>query len=217
MTRPALVVVRLGRVAYADALALQHDLVRRRAAGSIRDHLLLLEHDAVLTIGRGGDDGGARTTGVPVVEIERGGEATWHGPGQLVGYPILALDPARRDLHRYLRDLEEVLIRAVAEFGVAATRNPPHTGVWVGARKIASLGVAVKRWVTFHGFALNVDCELAAFRGFHPCGLDPAVMTSLANELRAAPDRDAVDERVTERFAEVFERDVVRSSAIERD
>lgn len=204
--RRILEVVDLGRIAYAAALDLQHRLVEERAAGAGRDRLLFAEHDDVVTIGRGGDRFAAGASPFPVVEVERGGEATWHGPGQLVGYPILGLEGAERDLHRYLRGIEDALVRALGDLGVAAGRNPPHTGVWIGGAKVASIGVAVRRWVTFHGFALNVAPDLLAFGGFRPCGLDPGVMTSLAAALGAAPAAGLVRARVAVRFAEVFDR-----------
>lgn len=209
---PVLEVFDLGRVPYDVALELQRARVLERARGAIPDQLLLLEHDSVVTIGRGADRSAAGSSIFPVVEVERGGEATWHGPGQLVGYPILALEVGRRDLHRYLRDLEETLIRALADLGVDARRDPPHTGVWIGAKKVASIGVAVRRWVTFHGFALNVDPDLAAFRGFAPCGLDASVMTSLAAERGGVVDRVSVAAAIVQRFAEVFGRRVVHRS-----
>jgi lipoyl(octanoyl) transferase len=213
MPAPRPLIVRdLGRADYAGTLAAQLDLVARRARGEIDDHLLLVEHDSVLTIGRGADRDAVAGLALPVHEVSRGGEATWHGPGQLVGYPILALQGGERDLHRYLRDLEEVLILTCLDLGVAAGRNPPHTGVWIGAKKVASIGVAVRQWVTYHGFALNVDCDLAAFRGFDPCGLSSAVMTSLAAESGIGCRRGEVVARLVARFAARFERIVTRES-----
>lgn len=214
---PALEVVRLGRLDYVDGLALQHASVDHRIAGGAPDRLLLLEHEAVITVGRGATRGQAPLCEIPVCEVERGGEVTYHGPGQLVGYPILALSAAERDLHRYLRRIEDALILALGDVGVAAVRNPPHTGVWVeagppagaaGLRKLASIGVAVRRWVTFHGFALNVSTDLSAFQGFQPCGLAPTVMTSLA-ALGVSARMDAVAAGVATRFGEVFGRRVV--------
>jgi lipoyl(octanoyl) transferase len=185
--RPARL-VDLGRRDYAETLALQRELVAERQAGGGADVLLLVEHPEVITVGRrAGSRDNVLDDRLPVVEVERGGDATYHGPGQLVGYPILALDAGERDLHRYLRALEEGLIAACAEVGVAAGRNPGWTGVWVafddGPRKVASIGIAVRRWVTLHGFALNVATDLARFAALRPCGLDPQVMTSLSAEL----------------------------------
>lgn len=179
--RPLLEVARWGLVPYAEGHARQQELVRRRIAGEIPDTLVLCEHEPVITVGRGAIAGDLVAPGIPVVEVERGGEATYHGPGQLVVYPILALPEGRRDLHRYLRDLEEVCLRCLAEVGVQGERRSGLTGVWIGDRKVASVGVAVRRWVTWHGFALNVHTDLDAFRGFRPCGLDPEVMTRVAD------------------------------------
>jgi lipoyl(octanoyl) transferase len=213
--RRALVAVDLGRVSYAAALAAQLDLVERIAAGE-DDRLLLVEHEPVITCGRGtAADERASLAALPVdvVESSRGGEATWHGPGQLVGYPLLRLDGEERDLHRHLRVIEDALLAVVRDYGLEGTRKPPHTGVWIGSRKVASIGVAVKRWVSYHGFALNLDPDLAAFQGFKPCGLDGAVMTSLAVELGVAGiDRDEAASRVTQRVAEAFGRRLVRGA-----
>lgn len=206
-----MIVVDLGRLPYAEALERQLELVEKRSRGEISDHLLFVEHPPVVTVGRGGDLDEVAELAMPVIEIGRGGEATYHGPGQLVGYPILELEEGERDLHRYLRDLEEVLIRALARFGIAANRHPPHTGVWVGASKLASIGVAVRRWVTYHGFALNVDVDLAPFMTFRPCGLDGTVMGSMATVLgKRAIDRAAVIDAVTHEFGSVFQRRIAQ-------
>lgn len=194
---PVMSIRRLGRLSYEEGRRMQRDLVDRRARGEIDDVLLLLEHDPVITVGRGGSITDAPESGPPVVEVERGGEATWHGPGQLVGYPIVSLPLGERDLHRHLRNIEEGLIQAISRLGVqSAERRPPHTGVWIGERKVASIGVAVRRWVTYHGFALNVRVDMAAFRGFRPCGLDAAVMTSLDQIAAPAPAMDQVMDAV---------------------
>jgi len=174
---------RLGRTRYADAHALQQDLLARRVDGRVGDVLVLTEHDPVVTVGRGAGLETAGAVTVPVVAVERGGEATFHGPGQIVGYPIVLLDEGRRDLHRWLRDLEEVVIATLAEFEVVGHREAGFTGVWIGGKKVCSIGVAVRRWVTWHGFALNVNTDLAGFRAFQPCGLDPDVMTRLADHV----------------------------------
>jgi len=170
----------LGRVPYEDARAMQRERVDAVAAGTAEPVLWLLEHPDVVTVGRGGDREEAVRSGLPVAETERGGGLTWHGPGQVVGYPIFRLDD--HDVHRHLRDIEGALIRWLAALGVMGGRIEGLTGVWVGAKKIASIGVAVRRWVTYHGFALNVNPDMAAFRRFRPCGLDPDVMTSLAEQ-----------------------------------
>jgi lipoyl(octanoyl) transferase len=182
---------RLGRVAYADALALQDDLVRRRRAGEIPDTLLLLEHPHVITLGSGShpehvlldaDERAAR--GIELFETGRGGDVTYHGPGQLVGYPILDLKPDRQDLHRYLRDLEEALILVLADFGLEGGRKDGLTGVWVEDRKLAAIGVRVSSgWITSHGFALNVATDLTYFGAIVPCGIRQHGVGSLSGEL----------------------------------
>ncbi len=187
----------LGTMPYGDALELQRRLAEDRLAGRLQDDLLLfVEHPPVITLGRGArasslplDPEALRRRGIEVFEVERGGDVTYHGPGQLVGYPILDLREHREDLHWYLRQLEEVLIRALATFEIAAERNPGYTGVWTKGRKIASIGVHAKQWVTWHGFALNVTTELTAFDLIIPCGIPGVVMTSVMKELE--PQRTA--------------------------
>ena len=181
----------LGLRPYAEVLELQRTLARQRLAGSLEhDVLLLVEHHPVVTLGRGtraqslplsAED--LRRRGVEQYEVERGGDVTYHGPGQLVGYPIIDLREQRPDLHWYLRTLEEGLIRALDQLGIAAERNPGLTGVWTRGRKIASIGIHVKQWVTFHGFALNVNTDLSYFDLIVPCGIRDVVMTSVAMEL----------------------------------
>lgn len=166
----------LGRMGYAAGHALMQAVLAWRLEGRLPDQLLLLEHDEVVTLGRRTAPGPWESLSVPTLEVERGGEATWHGPGQLVGYPILALPPGRRDLHRYLRDLEQVLIETLLPLGLNPGRRPGFTGVWVGEHKLASIGVAVRRWVTWHGFSLNVRNDLARLGGFDSCGLAPGTM-----------------------------------------
>ncbi len=176
----------LGRVAYAEALALQEELVAaKRAEPGRPDELLLLEHDPVYTIGRTPDRSsllGAAHLPHPLFPVNRGGQATYHGPGQLVGYPIIDLRRCGQDLHRYLRWLEELLCEALRGQGVAAGVREGLTGVWVGRRKIASIGVGVRHWITMHGFALNVGGDLSAFAQIVPCGISDVVMTSLEEE-----------------------------------
>lgn len=188
MTEPAPIdVVLLGRMPYDEALERQFDLVARRRAGEVPDTLLLLEHDPVYTIGRTRDRSSLRDPdGLPhpAVEIGRGGQATFHGPGQLVGYPILDLTSFGRDLHAYLRVLEDALIDFLTDHGVPAARSVGRTGVWVEDRKIASIGVGVRHWITLHGFALNVTREsLPPFEAIVPCGLPGVRMTCLEDEL----------------------------------
>jgi lipoyl(octanoyl) transferase len=196
----------LGRVQFEDAFALQEEIVARKiAAPASDDELLLLEHDPVYTIGRTPDQSSLLDPAhLPhrVVQINRGGQATWHGPGQLVGYPILDLKPRGQDLHRYLRALEELLIVALAEFGVAGGRREGLTGVWVGGRKIASIGVGVRRWITMHGFALNVCGDLAPFGNITPCGIAGVEMTSVERETGNAVSVESVASRI----AVIFEK-----------
>jgi len=159
-------------------------LVAERRRGAVDDMLVLVEHPAVVTVGVQGDDGAAAQSGLPVVPVERGGHATYHGPGQLVGYPIVDLSVRGQDVRRFVHELQELVARTVQPFGIVAGPLKGQPGVWVdGRRKIASIGVAVEHWVTFHGFALNVDPDLGAFARFRPCGLDGTVMTSMAREL----------------------------------
>jgi len=197
---------RLGRTPYKDCHELQGALVEERAADRIGDVLILTEHEPVITLGRGVDR--AALPALDVVEIERGGEATYHGPGQLVAYPILKLPEGRRDLHRYLRDLEEVVIGVLGEFGLRGIRNEGLTGVWVGSQKICSIGVAVRRWVTYHGLALNLHTDLAAFQAFRPCGLDPEVMTRLADHVELPPTNLLGEVLLVKHFCRVFDMEL---------
>ena len=215
--RTPLDVERLGVVGYDESAALQQELVALRQAGRIADRLLLLQHPPVITLGvaaRGSRENvlappaELRRRGVEVRAARRGGDVTYHGPGQLVGYPVLRLAPDRRDVHRYVRDLEEVLIRTAAHFGVVAGREPGLTGVWVGRDKLAAIGVRFSRWVTSHGFALNVATDLAQFRLIRPCGIRGRGVTSLAALTGRSPSVDEVAAVVADRFAHVFERDV---------
>lgn len=187
MNARALQVVQAGLVPYGQALAWQRALAEARIAGQLEhDVLLLLEHPAVLTVGRTARPAHLlRPEGVDVFEVERGGDVTFHGPGQLVGYPILDLSAHRRDLHWYLRALEQALIAALAQLEIPGERNAGYTGVWVRGRKIASIGVHVRQWVTWHGFALNVTTDLRDFARIVPCGLAGVVMTSLEREREA--------------------------------
>jgi len=219
----ALEVRRLGLVPYEEALALQRSLVEERRAGRIDDVLLLLEHPPVLTVGVRGDGGRSHilasseeltARGIAVHETGRGGDVTYHGPGQVVGYPILDLSPHRRDVHRYVRDLEEVLIRVAADFGVVAGRVEGLTGVWVGDEKLAAIGVRIARWVTSHGFAFNVNTELDDFKLIVPCGIADRGVTSLARLLGRPVDIDSVEDRITVRFGELFAIESPRSSTV---
>ncbi len=202
-----------GLVPYGEALKTQYELVQRRQADEIPDTLLLLEHPATITLGRRADpsdlltdrDGLARR-GIAVETVDRGGEITFHAPGQLVGYPILDLRAHGQDLHRYLRDLEEVLIQTLRAYGIVGERLPGFTGVWVQERKIAAIGIKVSRWVTMHGFALNIDPNLSVFRqDIVPCGLRDYDVTSLSELLGAAcPTRAEIEPFLIAAFERVF-------------
>lgn len=209
-------VVPLGRMPYGEALTLQRDLAARRIAGEEpNDLLLLVEHPPVITLGRGFQPqhlptplGTLEARGIEVHDIERGGDVTFHGPGQLVGYPIFDLTGHRQDLHWFLRQLEEALITAIADFGIAGERVAGYTGVWTSGRKIASIGIHVRQWVTWHGFALNVTTDLSYFDLIVPCGIPNVVMTSIQREIAERAGRDlwnrTVDQVVlgfAERFA----------------
>src|ERR1700731_4971336 len=187
----------LGRINFADALALQEDIVaRKRENQNVADEVLLLEHEAVYTIGRTPDKSsllGGKNLPHPLFAINRGGQATYHGPGQLMGYPIVDLRRCGQDLHRYLRWLEQTLIEFLAGYEIVATRRDGLTGVWTGHRKIASIGVGVRHWITMHGFALNVCGDLSSFARIIPCGISDVTMTSIEKETgRGCSVRDAV-------------------------
>jgi lipoyl(octanoyl) transferase len=239
----------LGRVPYREAVALQEELRRALRGGAVArrdaapaadapaglavearsmaalaaapaEHLLLLEHPHVYTLGRNASAADVlasaewlRQRGIEVVESDRGGQVTYHGPGQLVGYPILDLSPDRRDVRRYVRDLEEVLIRTLAGFGIAAEVRPGASliGVWAGGEKIAAIGVHLSRWITTHGFALNVAPDLSLYAGIVPCGLRREGITSMARLLGAAPPLAAVAARLAGHFGEVFARQLVEA------
>src|SRR5687767_4518612 len=210
---PPLEIRRLGIVPYAEALALQRALVEERRAGHIPDLLLLLEHPPVITLGVKGDGGrsnimatAARLVeiGIQVEETGRGGDVTYHGPGQLVGYPIIDLRPDRCDVHRYVRDLEEVLIRTASSYGVEAGRVDGLTGVWVGQEKLAAIGVRIARWITSHGFALNVTTDLEHFQLIVPCGIADRGVTSLGRLLGRPIAIAEIADRTTEHFCNVF-------------
>ena len=200
-------------VPYAEALALQYRLAGLCGRGDIPDTLLLLEHPPTITLGRRTDESDLKTSeaalkerGFTVERVDRGGEITYHAPGQLVGYPILDLRRHGQDLHRYLRDLEEVLIQTLAVYGLIGERVPGRTGVWVSDRKIAAIGIKVSRWISLHGFALNISNDLAPFReDFVPCGIADKGVTSLGEQLGAqCPARADVEAVLVDKFAEIF-------------
>lgn len=211
----------LGTVPYAEGLELQQELVGRRRAGDIDDTLLLLEHPHVITLGTSShasnvllDEAQRAANAIELFETGRGGDVTYHGPGQLVGYPILDLKPDRCDLHRYVRDIEEAIIRALRTFDIEAGRITGLTGVWVGDEKICAIGVRVSSgWITSHGFALNVTTDLSYFGAIVPCGITDRGVTSLARLLGAdTPDMATVCDAVASEFASVFAREIVVSS-----
>ncbi|HET9332855.1 MAG TPA: lipoyl(octanoyl) transferase LipB [Gemmatimonadota bacterium] len=209
--RPATAVRRIGRIGYRDSWALQREAMVERRAGRIPDTLLLLEHPPVITLGRAGSEdhllGSDRELaerGVELVPTDRGGDITFHGPGQVVGYSIVDLDRRGRDLHRYLRDLESVLLLALAEFGIRAGRAPGLTGVWVGDAKVAAIGIRVSRWIAHHGFALNVDTDLSYFDLIVPCGIADRGVTSMAALAGGPFDRRGVEDALARAFDSVF-------------
>jgi lipoyl(octanoyl) transferase len=214
-TRRQLEVRTLGLVPYDEALALQRALVDKRQRGQVDDVLLLVEHPHVLTLGVRGDGGRSHilaspdelaARGIDIHETGRGGDLTYHGPGQLVGYPIVDLKPDRCDVHRYVRDLEEVLIRTAGDYGITAHRVEGLTGAWVGREKLAAIGVRLARWVTSHGFAFNVSTDLDYFSLIVPCGIADRGVTSLERLLGRKVARRDVEDRIVANFCDVFDR-----------
>ena len=201
-----LAIKRLGRMAYTDALAVQQTTQSEVIDGRQPSTLLLVEHDPVFTLGRSR----AASTNllspgdIPVVEVARGGDVTFHGPGQLVVYPILRLEDAWQDLHRVLRALEEAAILCCADFGLQAERDARNTGAWVRGKKICAVGIGCRRWVTWHGMALNVTTKLDYFKRINPCGMDASLVTSLERELNQTPSWNIVETRLLKRLQEVF-------------
>jgi lipoyl(octanoyl) transferase len=213
-TSRAFEVRRLGLVPYGEALDLQKVLVEERRAGRVPDLLILLQHPPVITLGVRRDSRShvtaseqhLATRGVEVYEAGRGGDVTYHGPGQIVGYPVLDLRPDRCDVHRYVRDLEEVMIRVCADYGIAAHRVDGLSGAWVGTEKIGAVGVRISRWITSHGFAFNVNTRLEDFQLIVPCGIADRGVTSLGKLLGGELPVAEVEDRFIRRFAEVFDR-----------
>jgi len=207
--------VDLGMVPYHEALRLQKEQVERLQGGRGGEVFYLLQHPHVFTIGRNASGDALlsdRLTigrrGVEIANTDRGGDVTYHGPGQLVGYPIISLEPGRRDIRRYVHDLEQVLIGALDDFGIRSERHPVHRGVWTQGRKIASVGIRISRWVTCHGFALNVDTDLSFYSMMKPCGIAGCEMTSMAKELGKAPDMTDVQSAIVSSFSRVYNRNV---------
>jgi lipoyl(octanoyl) transferase len=212
---------RLGVVGYEEGLALQRQLVEERRAARVPDLLLLLQHPPVITLGVKGDGGRANivatgeqleSRGISVHETGRGGDVTYHGPGQIVGYPIVDLRPDRCDVHCYVRDVEEVMIRVCADYGVSAGRIKGLTGAWVGAEKIGAIGVRISRWITSHGFAFNVTTNLDHFRLIVPCGIIDRGITSLEKELNRRVPIAEVEDAFVRHFAETFDRRVTQDA-----
>lgn len=200
----------LGMIDFHDAFALQERLAAEVAADAAPETLLLLEHPPVYTIGSGGDEANILDPAIEAVRINRGGDVTWHGPGQLVGYPIVNLGRRSRDLHRYLRFLEELLIAVAADFRVEAWRIPGKTGIWTEEGKLASIGVGVRRWVTMHGFAFNVSPDLSGFGRINPCGFPDCPVTSLAAEVGAPMPMAMVKSQVAGCFGNLLEERLPR-------
>jgi lipoyl(octanoyl) transferase len=209
MTQSSFLVQDFALSPYEAVWAQQTALVEQRLADAVGDTIMLGEHPPVITLGRNTHAENLLNPAIPVVSTERGGDVTYHGPGQLIAYPIFKLPQGRRDLHRFLRDLEEVMILALAQFGLQGTRNPGWTGVWVPNSqgellKIASIGVAVRKWVTYHGLALNVNPDLSHFAQINPCGLQSQMMTSMQALLGSDVSMDAVKAALLESFQVVF-------------
>lgn len=203
-----------GRMPYGTAWELQHEVGARVRAGLIPDTLIMVEHPPVYTVGRGArgsldnllwDDAKRASEGIELYQVDRGGDITYHGPGQLVGYPILDLHHYDRDIHGYLRKIEETLIRTVAALGVVAGRLPPHTGVWVGDEKLVAIGVKASHWITQHGFALNVEPNLSHFTGIIPCGIEDKGVTSLAKLLGRHVSLSEVRPHLEKAFSDIFQ------------
>src|SRR5271154_3124090 len=214
-SRRTLTVADLSVVDYDDALATQTARLAARIEGRIGDTLLMMEHPHVFTLGRGADERFivGNPAAVPIRRVSRGGQVTYHGPGQLIGYPILKLEGRDRDVTRYLRNLEAAIIDALAKFRIEAGRRDGMTGVWVGARKIASIGVGIRRWVTWHGFALNVSTDLSYFDSIVPCGMEGCRMTSVCEVTNRAVSVREFAPAMRESFARVFNYDEIVSVA----
>ena len=206
---------KLGTIGYAEALALQRELQAKRIAGDIDDVVLLLEHEPVVTLGRSAREQHIlaptevlEARGVEVHEVGRGGDVTYHGPGQLVGYPIIDLKPDRRDVRKYVWSLEETMVRTCADLGLVASRIEGLNGTWVGDRKVGAVGVRISRWVTMHGFALNANTDLSHFDWIVPCGIEDKQVTSLSQELDRDVTVDTITDRVAGHFASLYDATV---------
>jgi len=201
----------LGFIDYKEAWDLQKEIFSKRVSCEVEDYLLLLEHPNTYTLGKTahkenliGSEEYLNQNQISVYEIDRGGDITYHGPGQIVGYPIIDLNNWFKDTHKYLRALEEVIIKTCSEYGLNCERNPKHTGVWIGDRKIAAIGIKVSRWITMHGFAFNVNTDLNLFNGIIPCGIQDKSVTSLREELDKEIDIQKIKEKLLKNFYDVF-------------
>ncbi len=217
-------IVNLGIVDYREAHQLQKRLLQEHIEGRGSDTLVLLQHNPVITIGRSGSksnillsESALAAAGIEVCEIERGGDVTYHGPGQLTGYPIINLQHFRKDVHWYLRQLEEVIIRVLTEYGITGERIEGYTGVWVGNEKIAAIGISVRRWITYHGFAFNINPDMSHFQMITPCGITDKGVTSLERLLGYRVDIDEVADRTASAFARVLSVVQVHKSEIQND
>jgi len=211
MNNKSLTYCDLGFIDYKEAWDLQHEIHSRRVSGEVEDFLFLLEHPNTYTLGKTahkenlkGTEDYLKENQISVYDIDRGGDITYHGPGQIVGYPIVDLNNWFKDTHKYLRALEEVIIKTCAEYNLSCERNPIHTGVWLADRKIAAIGIKVSRWVTMHGFAFNVNTDLNLFNGIIPCGIQDKSVTSLSKELNRTIDIQEVKEKLLANFKAVF-------------
>ena len=201
----------LGHIDYQKAWNLQHEIFNKRLSNEVSDTLLLLEHSNTYTLGKSSNkanllfsDVELQQKNIAIYNIDRGGDITYHGPGQIVGYPIIDLSFWHKDTHKYLRALEEVIIKTLLEFGVKAERNEKHTGVWVGNNKICAIGIKVSRWITMHGFALNINTDMDLFNGIIPCGIMDKGVTSLSIELNKNIDLNLVKTKIVNNFCEIF-------------
>lgn len=212
----------LGKIDYQAAWELQRELFDKRYKNVLPDILLLLEHNHTYTLGKTADKNnliGSKNyleeNKISVYDIDRGGDITYHGPGQIVGYPIISLENWKKDTHKYLRAIEEVIIRTCSEFGINSSRNEKYTGVWVGDKKITAIGIKVSRWITMHGFAFNVNTDLKYFGGIIPCGIKDKAVTSIENELKQKVNIESVKKLILKHFKDVFEYSGYESITLE--
>jgi lipoyl(octanoyl) transferase len=212
MEKKTLTYCDLSLIDYKEAWDLQQEIHTKRVSGEVEDYLLLLEHPNTYTLGKTahkenliGSEKYLKENNISVYDIDRGGDITYHGPGQIVGYPIIDLNSWQKDTHKYLRALEEVIIKTCSEYGLNCERNQKHTGVWIGERKIAAIGIKVSRWITMHGFAFNVNTNLNLFNGIIPCGIQDKSVTSLSKELMMEISIQEVKDKLLKNFSDVFD------------